>query len=167
MNHEKLRPHDIARFWSKVDVGRANQCWLWRDAPYSNGYGMFRLYGAKIPAHRLAFELIFGRPAAEVVRHTCDTPLCCNPGHLEDGTVLDNARDRVLRNRGAHGEAHGKAKLTAADAVAIYSSRSSTSELARVFGVTPKAIRNVRQGKTWRRAVTAGTDAQAGKDATP
>lgn len=151
MNHEKLRAQDIARFWSKVDVGRVKQCWLWRGTPHSNGYGMFRLYQLRIPAHRLAFELIFGRPAAEVVRHKCDTPLCCNPDHLEDGTVSDNVKDRMLRNRGAHGESSGRAKLTADQARAIYQSVRGISDLARSFGVSRKAIRQIKQGKTWRR----------------
>lgn len=56
-----------------------------------------------------------------------------------------------MRNRGAHGEAHGKAKLTAAEAVAIYQSKCSVSELARMFEVDRQAIRSIQKGKTWRR----------------
>lgn len=54
-----------------------------------------------ILAHRMAFEKAWGyrlRPA-QVVRHTCDTPGCINPLHLQLGTQGDNVRDSVERGR--------------------------------------------------------------------
>ena len=36
-------PLHIARFWSKVDVGRPGVCWPWRAATNEHGYGVFRL----------------------------------------------------------------------------------------------------------------------------
>lgn len=34
-------------------------------------------------------------------RHACDTPACCNPDHLADGTQADNMRDAAERGRNA------------------------------------------------------------------
>lgn len=47
------------------------------------------------------FELVNGY-YPEIVRHTCDTPLCINPDHLVEGSPLDNVSDRVQRGR-SHG----------------------------------------------------------------
>ena len=49
-----------------------------------------------------------------------------------------------------HGEQHWCAKLKANQIPDIRTSHLSISHLARVYGVSRKAIRNVRQGKTWR-----------------
>jgi hypothetical protein len=52
----------IARFWSKVAVGRNNQCWLWLGAPDRYGYGQFKAVSGAPPlrAHRVAYEIISG-----------------------------------------------------------------------------------------------------------
>ena len=52
-------------------------------------------------AHRLAYELYHDCTVAPhlVVRHRCDSPLCCRPLHLEVGTRFDNSRDMVIRGR--------------------------------------------------------------------
>ena len=49
-------------------------------------------------AHRIAFFLTTGQTDG-VVRHSCDTPLCCNPVHLSSGTQADNVADMVARRR--------------------------------------------------------------------
>lgn len=51
-------------------------------------------------AHALMYELAFGPVATGlVVRHACDRPECCNPGHLLVGTQKDNAKDASKRDR--------------------------------------------------------------------
>lgn len=95
-----LTPRIIARFLSKIRVGRPNECWLWQAGTHRNGYGQFnagRFANRKQDnryAHRLAFELATGvSPESAVVMHACDTPACCNPFHLRLGSQADNVRD--------------------------------------------------------------------------
>jgi hypothetical protein len=104
-----------ARFWSHVD--RSGSCWPWQAGSDKDGYGKFTItlprIGKKqrqinIRAHRLAYILTQGPVPREVlVRHTCDTPACCNPDHLLTGTQADNVADRVARGRSAVGNLSG------------------------------------------------------------
>jgi hypothetical protein len=96
----------IARFWAKVK--RSDGCWLWTAATFKNGYGMFaagRFANGKTDtryAHRVAYELCIGQiPGGLQIRHSCDTPACCNPDHLRLGTQADNIHDSVVRGRRA------------------------------------------------------------------
>lgn len=97
----------MERFWSKVEVRGADECWPWTAASTRSGnnpelrYGMF-WFGERVQkAHRVAYILTFGRLSDETVLcHSCDYGLCCNPAHLWEGTHGDNARDREAKNRG-------------------------------------------------------------------
>lgn len=62
--------------------------------------------------------------------------------------------DMVARNRSAHGERQGNAKLTSEAVEFIIASKDSHSSLARRFGVSRKAIYLVRKGVTWRKLVS-------------
>ena len=97
------------RLWDKINgpwtAGvSVDDCWLftgsWRGLW---GHGKIREgeRGSRcLYAHRVAYTLFWGWVSpAEVVRHRCDTPLCCNPFHLEAGTPLDNYLDQVERGR--------------------------------------------------------------------
>ncbi len=96
-------PIIIARFWSKVDVGKPTACWPWRASLDKHGYGQFKGATGTTPkrAHRIAYSLVCGDPTTdEVVRHLCGNAACCNPAHLALGDQADNHADR---------EAHGHA----------------------------------------------------------
>lgn len=82
--------------WAPSDT-----CWEWQGFRDEDGYGRFQWQGKKIRAHRAAY-MVFVGPVTEgaVVRHNCDNPPCCHPGHLEIGTQADNVRDREERGRG-------------------------------------------------------------------
>ncbi len=99
-SHRKESIED--RFWRQVAKGDTVECWEWQGASRDRrGYGGFYLSAGKMErAHRVAYRLGVGEiPTALVVRHKCDNPTCCNPGHLELGTVADNNADRDRRGR--------------------------------------------------------------------
>jgi len=90
------------RFWAKVDYGDPAECWEWKAAIGRN-YGQFKLGGSAAVAHRVAYALehdeIPGTLDAEVIRHQCHNPLCCNPDHLDPGTQAQNVRESAEAGR--------------------------------------------------------------------
>lgn len=71
------------RFWSKVDVRGADECWLWQAGTGGRGYGQFHFDGRATTAHRVAYLLEVGEiPSGMDLHHSCEEKLCCNPAHL-------------------------------------------------------------------------------------
>lgn len=97
-----LSPADAARFLAKAPSGAPDECWEWTGEVNSRGYGRFTTWSGDVRtrhlAHRVAAHLA-GLDVAGLVRHRCDNPPCCNPGHLLPGTQSDNMRDAVERER--------------------------------------------------------------------
>jgi hypothetical protein len=58
INEEKIK-----RFWKKVDIKGDNDCWEWKGAVQSKGYGSFGIGpGQTALAHRVAYEITSGKP---------------------------------------------------------------------------------------------------------
>lgn len=149
-----LSPKDVERFWSKVNIGTEQACWLWQGGG-TQPYGHFsvgpRASAKTLLAHRVAYELSHGRTNLNVC-HICDTPRCCNPSHLFAGTQQDNRQDCATKERTAKGESHGKAVLTAASAKRIVRLRSNGMTLAAIaslLSVGETTVQHVLSGRTW------------------
>lgn len=149
----------VDRFWSKVDRGEPDECWPWlgtKQLPNPAGmvYGSFGLTengrSRTYRAHRFAYVLANGEiPDDYVIMHTCDNPLCVNPGHLKAGTQADNVADQYAKGRGTYGEKHGRSKLTEAQVLEIIASDETCKALAERFGVHNSVVSNIRIGKKW------------------
>lgn len=146
-------PAPAARFSSalldRIDSTGGNaSCWPWVGPVDRDGYGVVTRSGR---AHRLAWQEHHGRELtpAEVVRHSCDNPCCCNPAHLILGTQIENIDDRVQKGRSAKGSSNGRAKLAAKTVIDIYCSKEPVCATARKHGVDESTVRNIRSGKTW------------------
>ena len=141
----------LQRFWSKVDT--SGDCWLW-TAHVVNGYGGFSMDGKLQKAHRLCWEVFNGPiPCGQVIRHSCDTPLCVRPEHLLAGSPAENARDMVERNRSSRGGRHPRAKLTEEDVQLIWAKLKeghSQRRIASDFAVTPGVISHIVHGRNWK-----------------
>lgn len=73
-------------FWLRCTPEPNTGCWLWFGA-FKDDYGSFR----EKRAHRVAFAALNGAiPAGLVIDHTCRTPCCVNPDHLEAVTIREN-----------------------------------------------------------------------------
>lgn len=133
------------------------KCLIWSRSTTRDGYGTIRYKGKTQMTHRLMYELVNGPiPANKVVRHTCDTPPCCNPEHLVLGSVQDNVADRDARGRTdkPKGEKNTSAKLTDKTVLEIrqkYASGKYTQkQLAQEYGVAKSRISDVINRKTWK-----------------
>jgi len=93
------------RFWSKVEITGADDCWEWQSALNNQGYGRFSLADTderriRVLAHRFAYELTTAEDLrGRMLLHSCDNPPCCNPAHLRPGTQSDNMRDALAKGR--------------------------------------------------------------------
>ena len=90
----------IYRFFKKVKKTLFG-CWEWTGGSRGNGYGAMKVDGKVIDAHRLSFEIHYGKIGHSriFVRHICDNRRCCNPNHLVVGTHSENMQDAFIRGR--------------------------------------------------------------------
>lgn len=138
------------------NVEKTNYCWLWRGCTDKRGYGLFHHNGLKIYAHR--YSLIVhsetALPPEGIVRHICDNPLCVNPDHLLSGTHQDNVMDRVIRNRSAKGEKHGRSIFTRRMVRMIKKYPDiPISVFADIFRMKYETVKKIREGKNWQHII--------------
>lgn len=171
------------RFWSRVTVTSAEQCWIWQGPTNGHGYGAFRDLGFFTSAHRFAYETRNGAiPPGLVIDHLCRTPRCVNPAHLEAVTQRENvlrgdgpAAVNALKTHCPQGHAYtpeniytppGAARRVCRSCMAAKSARHERKRkplieaAAASLGITPTAYMNLH-GKSMRKALQiAGTQPQ-------
>ncbi len=82
----------LERFLRKVQPVNSG-CWLWTGTLNYEGYGVIRVNGLLLFAHRYAYEQWVGCIRDDyVVDHLCRVPACVNPDHLEVVTRSENVR---------------------------------------------------------------------------
>ena len=146
------------RFWPKVAVtANPDKCWEWTAGMFQgSGYGSFAVRRKNCYAHRVAYQLYYGKDPGDLdVLHKCDNVTCCNPHHLFLGTHTDNMRDRNNKGRAniPKGEQVWDSKLTeenVTEALAMLSSGMTQQEVADVFGVDRSNIGYIKRGKIWK-----------------
>lgn len=145
-----MKHSDIMRFNAKLDKSRgACGCWLWRGGERGKSYGSFWLVDRTVSAHKIAYALAFG-PVNGLVLHTCDTPRCCNPLHLVDGTHQQNMAHRKERGRhlrcGRRGAAHHHTTLSREDVLAIRNDTRTQRVIAAAYGIRQSAVSRIKTG---------------------
>lgn len=94
-----LLPRLTAEMFFERLLVQENGCWNWQGEPDGPGYGATTFNGERWRTHRLAYYLSRGKRPKRYVLHSCDNRLCCNPGHLREGTQQDNVDDMIERGR--------------------------------------------------------------------
>lgn len=157
---------DAERFWFFVDKtsghGPYGDCWLYFAATDRGGYGIFSLNGKSVKAHRYSYFLTYGTWPEPAGLHSCDTPGCVNPRHIQAGTALENTADMISRGRirPSKGSRNGAAKLTERDVLAIRTKINRgmpVKEIAKVFKVSDGAIYKIQRNKAWAHITEAET----------
>jgi hypothetical protein len=151
----------FAQFLHYVDIGEEDECWEWKGATDSYGYGkcLFKLHGKRIQfAHVASYEFFIGRRHGLKVCHSCDNPICVNPNHLWLGTQKQNVHDMMKKGRrewhGLRGEDNWHSKLTMEQVKEIKklykTGKYTQQDLADKFKVSSWPIYAVLKGKTYR-----------------
>jgi hypothetical protein len=165
-----MKKQTAETFWSKVDIGHRDQCWLWKGSTLRGGYGQVKWAGKQVLAHRLAaylsgqLETIDKRKLDEksdLVCHKCDVRACCNPSHFFIGSSDDNMKDAASKKRmvGRKGESHHGVKLSEDDVRRILNMASEgtkSSQIAEVFPVSARSIRRIISGDRWSHVSSKG-----------
>lgn len=145
----------VRSFKSKLIVTNSG-CWIWTGCRCGD-YGRVGMNGKTYTTHKAAFLMSNGRIAPKnVVRHKCDVPLCCRPGHLKQGTHKQNSQDMMRRGR-----ANGPKGIRCAAAIlnptkvsrikrAINNGTHTQCELARIHGVDKNTVHAIRCELSWR-----------------
>jgi len=165
-----LTESDKFRFWSKVKINSADQCWPWiARSKFRDGYGAFKVKRKQLRASRISYTITKGQIIDGLcVIHTCDNPSCCNPNHLLLATQSENIQDMCRKQRQARGEKsgarlhpekcsrgelHGQSKLKDAQVQQIRNLGAqgiNGHAIASKFNVSYRTIRYILSGKTWR-----------------
>ena len=154
-----LSEKDIARFWSKVEIGNPDECWEWKGAASKDGYGQFSVGNfikrSSARSNRVSWTINFGEiPNGLFICHKCDNRSCVNPSHLFLGTPKDNMVDMARKGRTgvSLGEKHGISKLKEEQVLEIrkmLENRLTQREISEKFGVSQSAIYKIGKGLTW------------------
>ena len=142
----------VADFWGRCS--KSDSCWEWNGDRDKSGYGRFWFRGKGWRCHRLAWTISHGPiPARLCVLHRCDNPPCINPSHLFIGTLLDNNRDKVRKEREnvREGSRHANSKLTERQVEEIRERVpvEGRSAVASAYGVSYSVVRRIDRGEGW------------------
>lgn len=144
------------RFFAKVRLGEASECWPWLASTRS-GYGAIKVARRVHSCHRVSYVLANGEPAdGQVIAHKCDNKVCCNPLHLEAVSPAKNNRDAFdrLTRFMPRGEQMECSVLN--DELVIRIRRLhipgvfSVTRIARLLGVSRSAVKGVIEGRNWK-----------------
>lgn len=144
------------RFWDKVLVSGADECWNWTASVAGRGYGQIKVPGARRQyyAHRLSYEMHHGEIGnGLLVCHTCDNPRCVNPKHLFLGSHADNLGDMASKGRHLYGEKNTKHVLSEMDVHRVFDLHEaywSQGRIASKVGVSQPQIGRILRGERWK-----------------
>lgn len=144
---QKAKHFDPVESFNAKVVRSDNGCIDWVGATIKDGYGMMKVNGKSILAHRFSYEMSHGKiPEGMLVCHSCDNPRCVNPEHLFLGSHQDNMDDMISKRRDhkSCGEGHGRAKLSKEQVSEIRKSGETYRTLAAKFHVSKSQIGNIK-----------------------
>ncbi len=139
--------------FEQMVAAETDECILWPHGRSGKGYGVARFGDVQRTVHVVAAELAYGpRPPGMDVAHSCRNRHCFNPRHLSYKTRKGNASDMLRDGTDPSGERNGHARLSWDDVRAIRASKEVSRVEAEKYGVSPRHIRGIREGRYWRGA---------------
>lgn len=136
------------RFWKFVH--KTETCWIWKGARSQNGkgYGILVRNRKFCPAHRVSYEIHFGKITdGHEICHKCDNPACVKPSHLFEGTHSENMKDCASKGRIFLSKI---SKSQAQNAAQLMRSGEPPKNIANKLNISPAHARKIRSGKCWK-----------------
>lgn len=132
--------------------------WIWQLGLTKQRYGDYGLKNAfpmtAATSHRASWQAFNGiiLDAKTQVRHKCQQRRCCNPSHLECGTVKQNAEDKIRDGTSRKGESNPQATISDETARQIKASKGdgTAKERAERFECSEAVVAGIDQGTTWK-----------------
>ena len=116
-------------------------CWEWQTGTAPSGYGIARVNGRSVRAHRAVYEALVGPiPNGFVLDHICRNKICVNPAHLRVVTAAENTRSG------------NSAKLSVDDVLNIrelFGQGVIQAHICRIYGLSRTTVCNIVNGKAW------------------
>ena len=134
---------------------------VWKDVAgqlLPNGYLQIRLGDGTASGrvityiHRIVLECFVGPANGLEARHLNGVPTDNRLENLAWGTGKENSADTLSHGRRPIGSRHGYAKLNeqkVQEILCLISQQLTLKEIARLYGVCPATISNIRDGLTW------------------
>lgn len=117
-------------------------CWEW-TRPITGERPYFTVRGEKLLAYRIVFNLVYGKlQDTDLVRHSCDNSICCNPKHLGKGSHEENMQD--VRSRDRHGLPAHVVRIIRK----LLSENRAQAEIADLYGISVKTVSAINTGRT-------------------
>lgn len=147
----------FARNFLMTDVMNyeGDECLIWPFYRDRKGYGRINIDGTPRVVSRVVCEKTHGPPLVKTneAAHSCNNGHlgCVTKGHLSWKTSAENNEDREANGTINRGERCPHSKLTADDVIEIRNKVGTMSEadLAIMFGVSRRTIRDIRDRETW------------------
>jgi hypothetical protein len=142
----------IERFHKKYKIDEETGCWNW-TASKCLGYGLIKINGKMIRAHRFSYEYFVGPLNSTLdICHNCNNPACVNPNHLRQDTVSSNMIDKLNAFK------QSGQVLSVEEVIEIKKSlknyyRGQVTDLAHFYKVDKRIISNIKTGKRWSHVV--------------
>ena len=117
-----------------------------------DGYTLIKQGHKSLCVHSLVLTAFVGAPREGYeARFLNGDPSDIRLENLMWGTREENYQNQVRRGTYAHGERHGRVKLTESEVIAIKNRpHDSSRALAKEYNVSHQAISSIRSGRTWR-----------------
>lgn len=148
-------PNGAARDWLRDHVGhQGEECLTWPFAVNRRGYATVAFGGSKI-ASRAICILAHGEPPTpdHQAAHSCGNgdQACMNPRHLRWATQHQNMADQIDHGTRAHGDSHGRRKLSSRDVEAIrhLGKTMLQKDVAAQFGISREQVGKILRGERW------------------
>lgn len=135
------------------------KCRVWVGKLGWDGYGLIKLKGRRVRAHRVSYSVNCGPiPDGLCVLHHCDVRNCIQPSHLFLGDDATNTADKMDKGRAITpvGDRNGSARLNERDVRIIRlrgksgGPNNTPKKIAADFGVGLVTIKDVLDRRTWK-----------------